>query len=307
MRTLTAVYDLAHAPASYDFLIWLYSADAVRRLNDCEHMHVVVIPAATPGGFRPIGKGLSQMAKIWRLHNMLLPLCQLFDASYTLHLSRAAMAAYDDDPALTIWPAPELRNLAWYALGFLITLHADGIEGRRMSVRSLTPHPQAREWLKTWLLGKPYITVTLRNTLIPSRNSSVVEWAEFIAWAERGGYQVIVIPDTEDADCRDEIGAMAAIHPIIRHALYSGAQMNLGVGNGPMMLCLCSPDIPYLMFKLLVEDWTATTIEAWTANKLPPGSQPPWAGPHQRLIWADDDFAIIRDAFTEMMAKQEAA
>mgnify|MGYP001607822868 CR=1 FL=1 len=83
--------------------------------------------------------------------------------------------------------------------------------------------------------GKERYTVTLRNIKRnPTRNSIEADWREFAA--EIGAR---VIPDYEDEP----------IHLHERMALYAGAEMNLFVSNGPVMLCFLS-DCPAMGFDL---------------------------------------------------------
>lgn len=128
--------------------------------------------------------------------------------------------------------------------------------------------------------GTARYTVTLRTSgRYPKRNSNESAWRGF---AERIGAAVI------------EDYARAPIALADRMALYEGAEMNFGVGNGPMALCLLSR-APYLIFH------KAPDADYHARHGFPVGSQYPWAlAASQRLVWQDDSRENIERAWEEM-------
>jgi hypothetical protein len=117
--------------------------------------------------------------------------------------------------------------------------------------------------------GTAQFTVTLRREgRVPVMNSNEGAWRRF---AEAIG--AVVIADYDDAP----------LHLHRKLALYAGAEMNFGVVNGPMHL-LTLTHCPVTIFKANV---SASNLKK---HGIPTGSQLPWAGPGQRLVWEDDDY-----------------
>lgn len=121
-----------------------------------------------------------------------------------------------------------------------------------------------------------YITVTLRNSKrYPERNSSPA-WDEFIRASKR---RVVVLADNE---------ANPMPFPE-RMKLYSNAEMNYGVNNGPMWFCQYS-DAPYRVFNY-------APSKAWKAHyeriKFPPGSQFSFRTESQEICWKPDTLETI--------------
>jgi hypothetical protein len=279
-RVLTAFYDFAVSPASFDFTTFLCTTGIARDLGNCGHAHVVFVPADNPTGFRIDGKPTTTENKTWRLHNLLVPLCRLIGATYTVCATRDDARKYQNG---SIWPTGytvdnpvpcywfgDLKQLAKYRP--LPVFHVD---------------PEAKRLIESYdVLKGRYVTITMRNTYGTARNSNEDAWAAFRKHAYKKGYWPQVIPDTEDCAWADGVGAMAAINPLVRHALYAGAAMNLGVNGGPMALCYYG-GLPYLQFRM-VSDYYSTTPDHFRRMGLPVGTQMPWSREDQRCVWEDD-------------------
>lgn len=125
------------------------------------------------------------------------------------------------------------------------------------------------------VVPKNYVTVTLRDSRNPERNSKESEWREF---ARRCDRKVIILRDNEDG----------ALHLYDRMKLYAGAYMNMGVINGTMTLCFHS-DAPYICMRTIgCEKSGSTSPEFSRRNGITPEFQFPWANPNQRLSYLDD-------------------
>jgi hypothetical protein len=99
---------------------------------------------------------------------------------------------------------------------------------------------------------KPYSTITLREAEYwPARNSNRIAWAQAARELQLIGMPAVVIPDTH-GDSLPEVARMApaAWDIDLRLALYEGAQLNMGVVNGPMVLMMFSKvPCPYILFQ----------------------------------------------------------
>jgi len=130
-----------------------------------------------------------------------------------------------------------------------------------------------------WPAGSARYTVTMRKTRkSPFRNSNEYAWRTFA----------------------DEIGALVIedyeVRPICIHermALYAGAEMNFGVSNGPMVMCSLSP-YPCMVF---ANGRGSDQREVMRKYGMPYGTNAPWCGPDQFMLWDDDDLGTIRRRF----------
>lgn len=140
-----------------------------------------------------------------------------------------------------------------------------------------------------------YVTVTLRNSRNPERNSKDEEWRKF---AERCDRKVVIIKDNEDGslDLHD------------RMKLYAGAYLNMMVINGPLTLCIHS-DAPYVSMRTIGCERSGSTSpqQITRLTGITHGFQFPWAGQHQRLSYLDDTLENIEHEYLEMSEQRKAA
>ena len=146
---------------------------------------------------------------------------------------------------------------------------------------------------------KDYITITLRNSRNPERNSKDAEWLKFAARMKQSGRKVVIIRDWDEQplDLYD------------RMKLYAGATMNLMVINGPLTLCIHS-DAPYISMRTIgCENSGSTSPSFSTKNGITPGFQFPWANSNQRLSYLDDTFTNILAEYKamELVSQQRVA
>ena len=151
--------------------------------------------------------------------------------------------------------------------------------------------------IKVPCVAGDYVTVTLRESRNPERNSKEAEWRKFAAQCNR---KVIVLRDNEDSSL--------GLHDRMR--LYAGAYMNLMVINGPLTLCIHS-DAPYISMRTIGCERSGSTSPAFSAsNGITPGFQFPWANANQRLSYLDDTCENIESEYVAMqriLEKRKAA
>ena len=290
-KTLTAFYDFAVSPLSYDFVYFLCTTRITRSILGCDRVHIVFVPADTVTGFRIDNKPTTAEERIWRRDNLVVPMCRLLDATHTVCATRDDARKYLSG---AIWPnkySVDNPTAAYFYPGLRKMAGTDSMPPFHID--------QEAKWLvRHWAGADKYITLTLRSTSGETRNSNFEAWRRFQCYAENEHCKVVSIPDTHDAGSfpAQPLGAIAAINPLIRHALYAGAEMNLGVNTGPMALCHCG-GLPYLTFKM-VADYFSTTPQFFEYIGLPVGTQHPWANPvNQRLVWKDDEFDTIKNVY----------
>jgi hypothetical protein len=164
-----------------------------------------------------------------------------------------------------------------------------GIEVNHLLVAATTCYRETGKIGKiiTPCVAKDYVTVTLRNSRNPERDSKEDEWRK---WAKTCDRNVIILKYNEDS----------ALHLHDRMKLYSGAFLNMMVINGPLTLCIHS-DAPYVSMRTIGCENSGSTSPAFSAkNGITPGFQFPWAGPHQKLSYLDDTAENIEQEYRAM-------
>lgn len=133
-----------------------------------------------------------------------------------------------------------------------------------------------------------YVTVTLRKSRNPERDSKEAEWRKFAARCDR---KVVILPDNED-------GALSLSD---RMKLYAGAYLNMMVINGPLTLCLHS-DAPYVSMRTIGCERSGSTSPAQITKLtgITHGFQFPWANANQRLSYLDDTAENIEAEYLAM-------
>lgn len=261
-----AFYDFSTSPFSYDFVSFLCMA----RAQGCDE--VVFVP-----GERDYQKCTPE-EQAFRLKNLLIPLAQL-SGGVTVCESREEAKKYE--------PASFPPG---YTVDKPVMAHMFGQLIRSGRARWLKPTQEARDLVSDHFREQP-VTITIRESKIkPLRNSKIGEWLKVAEWLENDGFEVVFIPDTDNLEMRFGEFARypdASLNPDLRAALYERALLNLGIGNGPMGLCMFQT-YPYMVFRFQDEGFKEQSAEFLKANNLPVGSQLPWAKPWQKIVWEDD-------------------
>lgn len=143
----------------------------------------------------------------------------------------------------------------------------------------------SRIWKFPYEKKHDHITVTIRDSWRNThRNSNRKEWDKFISWAENAGEKVVVLEDREENPYTIKD----------RWDLYQ-CKMNLGVSNGPMVMCVLS-DAPHVIFNYGADhqDVYVLSIHHWLWRN----AQYPWANKKQKLVWKKDRFEDIVKVYT---------
>lgn len=136
-------------------------------------------------------------------------------------------------------------------------------------------------------VAKDYVTLTLRKSRNPERDSNEEESRK---WASQCDRKVIIVPDNEDS----------ALSLADRMRLYAGAYVNIGVINGPMTLGFHS-DAPYICMRTIGCAASQSTSPEFSAkNGITTGFQFPWAVAGQRMSYLDDTSANIEFEYRAM-------
>jgi len=137
------------------------------------------------------------------------------------------------------------------------------------------------------ILPENYITITLRKSRWPERDSKEIEWMKF---ANKITCKVVILKDYDQVPITLED----------RMKLYAGAKMNLMVMHGPVTLCLHS-DAPYLCMRTIGSDKSGSTAPEFSKkNGITPGFQFPWRNKRQRHSYLDDTAENIEKEYLAM-------
>ena len=282
--TLTAFYDLAVGPVSFDFVVFLTKARMHAARIGAERVHVVVVPFAlgVGGMFRDKRPFFDEHEARWRLHNIVIPACALAGATHTLatgwDMARllAGEHCFPHD-----WDKQSLKDRR-HLVGEIIR---DANNGQKVPRLSASPH--ALRMVKKWA-KEPYVTITLRHTYLPERNSKTGTWMAVDLYISEHGYNVYMLRDTSVAlECGKGYGEL---NLDLRMAMYQNAALNLQANNGAASLCWFG-DAPYRMFGAGVpaDEWDGLFVK----QGLPLGASWPWAGREQRICYGKETAAQI--------------
>ena len=75
-KVLYAYYDLNLSPISFDFVVFAINAEVIRRRLQYSAIHFIIVPG-TAGGFRADDSEYDLDNKLWRLSNIVTPICRL--------------------------------------------------------------------------------------------------------------------------------------------------------------------------------------------------------------------------------------
>jgi hypothetical protein len=275
--TMQAVYDLNYCPPTFNFLEWMMNMDVERRVHGFKNLKVWLRPGATEG-FREEPTTLNTESKRLMLDNVVRPILKMFSAQEGGKGKHSRPMSYVVGPCV-----------AAVKKGAPVPLFG--------------PDRKSMVWAHKLVGNEPFVTITLRESYYwPQRNSNMEAW---LAFAKTLKERVIFIRDTDRAD--EEIPGFetcptASVDLEKRTALYSRARMNYFVSNGPAMLAMMTPTIPYVCFMPNPSNGYFCNSSEWLKkhSDIQRGDQWPWATERQRMVWDDDTLENIIKASKEI-------
>jgi len=216
---LTACYDLALSPPTYDFIGFLLTAEIKRLQANQDSVQIVILPGPV-GGFRSDNLWpRSNTKRKELLQSIVLPMCKLLPSC------TAAELATDRNTRLS---EPVIgRGARLYGMDKLVNALTNS--------RPLRPKVEP-------IKNDRLVTITLRECEHwPERNSNLSEWANAARAIRDMGYEIQFIRDTTHADESIDdfwINFEAARDLLVRASLYRSTFCNFFVNNGPAWLAL---------------------------------------------------------------------
>ena len=307
VTTLTAVYDLAVSPATFDIVGFLVLAEHRRRSLGHEALHVVIAPGPDQGFRQDAVTPYGTIQKRWRRQHILSACCWLVPSvtGVTVCGTRYEAGRWLDCVSEGIFPERYTveRPIQQYRLNFLV--EAPDVTGIRASQEALR-HMHA--WRDSVAGVREVVTLNLRECdYETARNSDLAAWGAFARQLDPGRFFPVVIRDS-DAAYRPLPPAIAGLPRLteviwnldLRTALYEIAFLNLFVNNGPAALARHNARARSLTFKMITPSAQATTEEFFRANGLRPGDQFKGLGPGHRFVWQTDTMDVLQGEFDAM-------
>lgn len=290
-RVLTAVYDMQVSPPTYEFFTFLAEAERYRVARGFTCIDVVFAPGPMHG-FRDDGLPPSLAERQSMLHRICVSGARLLQSVRNVYV-QTKRTHIDGEVFPPDWTNERPR------------FHY-GPRFQKNGHRCLAATQAARDEINR-RFTRPYSTITLREAEYwPARNSNRVAWDRAARWLQREGMPPIVVADTHGRSLPGFENFSAASWDVdLRLALYEGAQLNLGVANGPMaLLHLAAEKCPYILFQK--PDESSATPQAFIdAQGIKHGE--PWSE-HGWTQWEDDTpdnvMRVLQDWFWNFVSKE---
>lgn len=268
---LTACYDLAYSPPTYDFVGFLLAAETERRKLKADSLEIRILPGPS-NGFRKDGLP-PQDVEVRRsmLQNIVVPMTKLLPSCECCIVQDSRADA----------------NGRLFGCGVVKHGMLQIVEAAKRNIYPFKVEPAKRT---------NYVTITLRESSYwPTRNSNLEEWARVGRHLRELGFLVVVIRDTDKAQEPFEdfvTSPRASTDLLYRASLYAGATLNLFVNNGPAWMCLFM-GVPSAIFRI-TSPGAAPTSESFLARcGFSKSAEWPNLRPKQIVSWADDTFDEI--------------
>ena len=290
---LNIYYDLKYGPCTFDFLIYLVIANAVRQSIKHESMGVTIVYDK----FRLHTQrdlDTPEFNKRWRVDNILSKLPFLIPQVSNLDMVKKPLEEIKF-PAFPGGYPPHPQDTTWTMPIGIIDLEPF-YNNKEINLRPFRSSEGAKDLINT-VFNDNVITITLRTSKFePLRNSNLSEWYKVYLELKKMKFRPIVIPDFDDymgdqdfAKYDWEIYAPAVMDIDLRLALYEKSADNLCINNGTSTLLIFS-DCRYHMFKIITEEGSATS-PSWLKNQIgiDINESPKFSTTDQQWIWKNDD------------------
>jgi hypothetical protein len=285
---VTAFYDLAYSPVSYDVAPWLIQARMVLAADGSNpHVHAVIVPKEDGvGGFAREWGRHDEAATRWRLWHIVIPMMQLAGATVTMAPTRRYAENMRRAGDGIWWP----RGKAHFARP-IVEAHKAG-----RPVPIMRASPAASRYVSDWLWNSridpsKLVTVTMRNQTTDADRNSKYDAHNLQEWLRARTYHTLFLDDSNEALKRGD--GYAELDVDLRLALYEAASMNIIGNNGPSAL-MHFGTAPYLQFGVGLGKWKSHYSQHLG---LETGEQWPWASPHQRMVYDVETMAVITREF----------
>ena len=314
-NTLYAFYDLVASPISYDFVAFLVCSETARIENKLELVHVVIVPVEEGVGHQD-NTQFSFDHAVWRLHNIVFPLCKMLPSCKGLTLCSSR-----DQAAELLDLYGEHRFPVGYTIDEPIVRHHTGwtvLPAHKGVVQfylkaTNEARSYARQWIEQHAHGRKVVAITLRESRFTnSRNSDPKVWSELARQLTAEGYFPVVLRDIDSAlDSPPPPYQGLTMFPEgvfnleLRMGLYEESHICLFVANGPAQVCFYNKNVNFLY--QVTGDWLEEVPSPFNRIGIDFGETPPLAHKFQRWIWQRQDADVLMTEFRKLSADIEAS
>ena len=301
MKTLFCFYDMAVSPCSYDFFIFLYSAENCRIRRGLENIQLIFIQGPNKK-FRQ-DNIRTDIQNDTFFNNVIIPgLSILPSIESFMWVSRETLKLDQFSPN-NIFPKG-------YSLSHPIPKYS-GVELVCSQIRGDEPSffqaplyatKHFDEYLREKIPSKQYVTITAREITRDDKNNT--RSIDFNVWKNVAnelqalGITLLVIRDTDAAYEGHLIeGALEltdlSIHLPLRQAAYEGSIINFTKNNGPAVLQLFGK-CKTVYFNQFDQDVVALTSD-WYKNQfgMVEGANFPMTTKDKKVSWAPEEENLI--------------
>ena len=313
--TLYAFYDLGVSPISFDFVSFLVCAEQARITAGASDIKFVIVPFEAGSGHHD-NKQFDATHGDWRLHNVVVPMCNLLStpSGITICGSRKEAEQIQQRFADHIFPPNysvdtplERHHTGWS----IIAAHRGEV------VHCLRGSEQARSYARQWIDqhagGKKCVALTLREAPFGTfRNSDIVEWAKFADLLRDKEYFPVLLRDIDTAlDPTPEEFGDIAIFPEgvfnleLRVGFYEECDICAFVANGPAQVCWYNANVRFLY--QVTGDWLDQKPTPFNRIGIDFDETPPVANHFQRWIWKPQKAETLYSEFLRLESDLETS
>ncbi len=290
-----AVYDLTHAPPTFDFVTWLVIAEMAKRRCGDDSLEVYIKPGPA-GGFRKDKNPPGLIHRKWMLQQVVRACCPLFGASVS---------------------NIEVFTQEYHTYPYLTKTIVDNYRAGEDLPRPY-PSEQSVDYVNQWYEhkfkdGRPLIVLVLREAEYwPVRNSDNKMWAKF-AETIANRFNVVVMRDASKCwqDLPPEFEGFASVpwasaNVDFRLALYEKAHLNMAMSGGNTTLLEFSDKAKYVIFGALIPYDSCPSPEGWWYASIGLKGEEglPWFSEFQKHTWEEQlTFEIMKEEFWKMIAE----
>lgn len=329
-KTLHCIIDMAISPCTFDIMHTLVIADMVRRANNLDEIHFIII-LGPDESFRqqtPKDMALPQSEKLWRVRQILTPMTWLIPAckGVSVYLNRAEAAKEIAMlPPHIMFPNNYHINqpLAAFMLQQVVEVY-DQVKHKDISPVVMQAPEGALNYVDRWLEtndipASKMITLTVRQSSVePKRNSNMASFHRFAKEIKDLGYYPVMLHDTDVASTvppgyyTDDPAVPYLPGPVnleLRAALYQRAFASLSHNGAAAALNFFFPDTRYACFQPVdatpevVEKEGLSGIERLLHIKI--GERYEFSNPKQFYVWQKCTATNLMKAFSELISDEK--
>lgn len=284
---MTAYYDLAYAPLTFDFCHYLVAAVSYARMLNRPSIDLVVIADAYRQ-WSEREKSYSTADRRWRMWNLIVEIAKVAPQIQNVSILRRPPDPYAANAYPPTYRPPNQHEIP-YNVRTVRNFFEEGLD-----VRIFRPSAYALRAVDRMMprdAGK-IVTLTMRKAGHDAhRDSRMDVWHRFAQVLKSRGYFPVIVPDQDDVLSDRTISQLdwfvveaAAMSADLRLALYHRSSMNYVTNNGIIGLLMYST-APIAWFSVIVEGSPVADIEYYRRQGLEIGEKHPWFDDNQHMFW----------------------